>query len=292
MGRLENKVAIITGAASGIGEGTVRQYVAEGARVLIADIDDARGGALAEELGPSTSYLRTDVANEDDIARAVASATDRWGRVDVMFNNAGFGGVSGPIEDLDMAGYDTTMGVLLRGVFLGAKHATRQMKANGGGVIINTASVAGLQAGFGPVVYSAAKAAVAHMSRCLAVELAPFNIRVNAICPGVTITNIFTNSLGVPAEMRAALLPKIDAALATWAPLGRSGVPDDIANAATWLASDEASYVTGQAITVDGGLTAGRPFGEFGERIANAFGIDPAALTPQPPLPTLRERGS
>jgi NAD(P)-dependent dehydrogenase (short-subunit alcohol dehydrogenase family) len=279
LGRLENQVAIITGAASGIGEGTVRRYAAEGARVLIADIADERGGALAEELGPNTTYLRTDVSQEEDLARAVSSAVERWGRLDVMFNNAGFGGVSGPIEDLDMAAYDTTMAVLLRGVFLGAKHATKQMKAQGGGVIINTASVAGLQAGFGPVVYSAAKAAVAHMSRCLAVELAPFNIRVNAICPGV----IVTNSLGVPAEMREALLPKIDSALATWAPMGRSGVPDDIANTALWLASPEASYVTGQAITVDGGLTAGRTMAELGERLAGAFGIDPALFAAQRP---------
>ena len=107
MGRLENQVAIITGAASGIGEGTVRRYAAEGARVLIADIADERGGALAEELGPNTTYLRTDVSQEEDLARAVSSAVERWGRLDVMFNNAGFGGVSGPIEDLDMAAYDT-----------------------------------------------------------------------------------------------------------------------------------------------------------------------------------------
>ncbi len=274
MGRLENQVAIITGAASGIGEGTVRKYVAEGARVVIADIQDERGGALAEELGPSTTYLRTNVAEEEDVARAVAHAVERWGRLDVMFNNAGFGGVSGPIEDLDMAGFDSTMAVLLRGVFAGAKHATRQMKAQGSGVIINTASIAGLQAGFGPVVYSAAKAAVAHMSRCLAVELAPFGIRVNAICPGVIVTNIFTSGFGLQGAAADALLPKIGDALASWPPMGRSGVPDDIANAAAWLASPEASYVTGQAITVDGGLTAGRQMMEFGERLASAFGID------------------
>lgn len=278
MQRLENQVAVITGAASGIGEGTVRRYVAEGARVLIADIQDERGGALAEELGPSTTYLRTDVSSEDDVSRAVSQAVERWGRLDVMFNNAGFGGVSGPIEDLDMAGYDSTMAVLLRGVVLGAKHAAKQMKAQGSGVIINTASVAGLQAGFGPVVYSAAKAAVAHLSRCLAVELAPFGIRVNAICPGVTITNIFTSGFGLQGAAADALLPKIDEALATWAPIGRSGIPDDIANAALWLASPEASYVTGQAIVVDGGLSAGRQVGEFGARLANAFGIDPATF--------------
>lgn len=278
MPRLENQVAIITGAASGIGEGTVRKYVAEGARVVIADIQDERGGALAEELGPNTTYFRTDVSQEEDVAAAVSQAVSRWGRLDVMFNNAGFGGVGGNIEDLDMAGYDSTMAVLLRGVFLGAKHATRQMKAQGSGAIINTASIAGLQAGFGPVVYSAAKAAVAHASRCLAVELAPFNIRVNAICPGIIVTNIFTNALGVPAQMRDALLPKIDQAFAAWPPMGRSGIPEDIANTALWLASAEASYVTGQAIVVDGGLTAGRPMAELGGRIAQAFGIDPEAF--------------
>ncbi|MGE0599219.1 MAG: SDR family NAD(P)-dependent oxidoreductase [Dehalococcoidia bacterium] len=281
MGRLENQVAVITGAASGIGEGTARKYIAEGARVVIADLQDERGGALAEELGPNSTYLHTDVSSEEDVAAAVNHAVERWGRLDVMFNNAGFGGVSGPIEDLDMSGYDNTMAVLLRGVFLGAKHATRQMKAQGGGVIINTASIAGLQAGFGPVVYSAAKAAVAHMSRCLAVELAPFNIRVNAICPGIVMTHIFTNSLGIPGQMQDAMIPRLDAALASWAPIGRSGVPEDIANTALWLASAEASYVTGQAITVDGGLTAGRQMAEFGERLAGAFGVDPATLRGQ-----------
>ncbi|MBK6318130.1 MAG: SDR family oxidoreductase [Dehalococcoidia bacterium] len=280
MGRLENQVAIITGAASGIGEGTVRKYVSEGARVVIADIQDERGGALAEELGPGTTYIRTDVSEEEQVAAAVGQAVSKWGRLDVMFNNAGFGGVSGNIEDLDMAAYDSTMAVLLRAVFAGSKHAVRQMKAQGSGCIINTASIAGLQAGFGPVTYSAAKAAVAHMSRCLAVELAPFNIRVNAICPGLVLTNIFTAAIGLPPEIRDAMLPKVDQAFSSWPPMGRSGIPEDIANAALWLASSEASYVTGQAITVDGGLTAGRSFAEMGGRIASAFGMDPAAMAP------------
>ncbi|WBL37306.1 glucose 1-dehydrogenase [Tepidiforma flava] len=275
MGRLEGQVAIVTGGASGIGEQTVRTFVAEGARVVIADVQEERGHHLAEALGTQTSFLRTNVAEEADVAGAVDHALAKWGRLDVMFNNAGFGGVGGPIDELDMAAYDQTMAVLLRGVVIGAKHAARAMKPARRGVILNTSSVAGLQAGFGPVVYSAAKAAVAHLSRCLAVELAEFGIRVNAICPGVTVTNIFAAGMGLSGPAADALLPRIDAALANWAPLGRSGQPADIANAALWLASDEASYVTGQAIVVDGGLTAGRSLEEFGQRLAAAMGLTP-----------------
>lgn len=273
MGRLEGKVAIVTGGASGIGEATVRTFVAEGARVVIADVQEERGQHLAEALGTNTSFLKTNVAEEAAVAGAVDHALAKWGRLDVMFNNAGFGGVSGPIDELDMAAYDDTMAVLLRGVVLGAKHAARAMKPARQGVILNTSSVAGIQAGFGPVVYSAAKAAVAHLSRCLAVELAEFGIRVNAICPGVTVTNIFAAGMGLSGSAAEATLPRIDAALADWAPLRRSGQPADIANAALWLASDEADYVTGQAIVVDGGLTAGRSLDEFGQRLAAAMGL-------------------
>ena len=254
MSRLNNQVAVITGGASGIGEGTVRKFAAEGARVVIADVQQERGEQLAEELGPGATFCKTDVSQEDQVAAAVDLAISRWGRLDVMFNNAGFG------------------------VVLGAKPAARAMKPAGSGVILNTASVAGLQAGFGPVIYSAAKAAVAHFSRCLAVELAEFGIRVNAICPGVIVTSIFTSGLGLQGPAAEAMLPRIDGALASWAPLKRSGQPDDIANTALWLASPEASYVTGQAITVDGGLTAGRSINEFGERLAAAYGLDPEAF--------------
>lgn len=278
MGRLQDQVAIITGGASGIGEGTVRKFAAEGARVVIADVQRERGEQLAEELGPNAAFCQTDVSQEEQIAASVDLALSRWGRLDVMFNNAGFGGVSGPIDELDTAAYHQTIGVLLDGVVLGAKHAARAMKPAGRGVILNTASVAGLQAGFGPVIYSAAKAAVAHFSRCLAVELAEFGIRVNAICPGVIVTNIFTTGLGIQGPAADAMLPRIDGALASWAPLGRSGMPQDIANAALWLSSEEGSYVTGQSITVDGGLTAGRSINEFGDRLASAYGVDPAAF--------------
>src|SRR6185312_17405866 len=184
MGQLDGKVAVITGGASGIGEGTVRLFVEQGARVVIADIQDERGSQLAEDLGPSTTYHRTDVSQEEQVKAAVGKAVDKWGRLDVMFNNAGFGGVSGPVELTDMDAYDQTMAVLLRGVFVGIKHAAAVMKQQRAGSIISTASVAGIQAGMGPVVYSAAKAAVMHLTRVVSVELGEFGVRANAICPG------------------------------------------------------------------------------------------------------------
>ena len=279
--RLDGKVAVVTGGASGIGEGTVRLFANEGARVVIADLQDAKGQHLAEELGTTTSYLRTDVSDEDQVRAAVEHAVAKFGRLDCMFNNAGFGGVGGPIEDTDMAGYDSTMAVLLRGVFLGIKHSARVMKAQGAGSIISTASIAGLQAGFGPHVCSAAKAAVIHLSRSVSVEVAPFGVRSNVICPGVTVTNIFTAQRGLTEQQAQAALPLVDAALADWAPMRRSGQPADIAEAALWLASDASSYVTGQAIVVDGGLTAGRQIGDFGARLASALGVNPAAMPNQ-----------
>jgi NAD(P)-dependent dehydrogenase (short-subunit alcohol dehydrogenase family) len=172
-----------------------------------------------------------------------------------MYNNAGFGGVSGPIEDLDMAEYDRTMAVLLRGVICGIKHATRVMKPQGSGSIISTASVAGVGAIFGPVVYSTAKAGVIHMSKALAVELAPFGIRVNAICPGGIATPIFGKGMGLSAEQADGTVEFMKAALAQSQPIKRSGMPSDIAEAALWLASDASSFVTGHALVVDGGIT-------------------------------------
>jgi NAD(P)-dependent dehydrogenase (short-subunit alcohol dehydrogenase family) len=278
MAQLDGKVAIITGGASGIGEGTVRLFAGQGARVVIADVQDERGSQLAEELGTSTLYLHTDVGQEADVRAAVAQAVEKWGSLDVMFNNAGFGGVSGPIELTDMDGYDQTMAVLMRGVFLGVKHASGVMKAQRSGSIINTASVAALQAGFGPHVYSAAKAGVLHLTRSVAVELGEFGVRANAICPGFIGTNIFTTPFGLQGAAAEQMIGKLSDAFADFAPLHRTGVPDDIAQAAAWLASDAASYVTGQSIVVDGGLTAGRSLNGLGEAIGKAFGMDPAVM--------------
>lgn len=284
MTNLDGKVAVITGGASGIGEGTVRLFAEQGARVVIADIQDERGHQLAEDLGPATTYQRTNVSEEADVRAAVQLAVQKWGRLDCIFNNAGFGGVSGPIELTDMDAYDDTMAVLLRGVFLGIKHAAAVMKAQGSGSIVSTASVAGLQAGFGPHAYSAAKAAVIHLSRSVAVELGEFGVRANSVCPGFIATHIFTTPFGLTGAAAEAAVGKVSAAFENWSPLKRAGQPRDIAQAVAWLASDESSYVTGQQITVDGGLTAGRDIAELRERLARAYGVDPAMLGAQPPM--------
>ena len=258
MGKLDGKVAVITGGASGIGDATVRLFVEEGGRVVIADVQDERGARLAEELGKSASYLHADVSQEAHVSGAIAHAVSRFGRLDCLFNNAGAGGASGSIEAIPVDGFDHTIGVLLRGVFLGMKHAAPIMKRQGGGSIISTASVAGLQAGYGPHVYSAAKAAVVHLTRSVAMELGESGVRVNCICPGGIATPIFGSALGLagPEADRVAELMKT--LLATRQPIQRAGLPEDIARAALWLASEESSFVNGHALIVDGGLTGGR----------------------------------
>jgi NAD(P)-dependent dehydrogenase (short-subunit alcohol dehydrogenase family) len=200
-------------------------------------------------------YQRADVSDEAQMQAAVQRAVDEFGRLDVMFNNAGFGGAIGPIESTPIDEFDRTMNVLFRGVFLGMKHAAPIMKRQGGGSIISTASVAGLRGGLGPHIYSAAKAAVIQLTRCVALELAPHNIRVNCICPGGIATPLIARSIGMPEEEALNVARQ---ALKNFQPLKRSGVPEDIAAAALWLSSDDSSFVTGQAITVDGGLLAGQ----------------------------------
>lgn len=253
MSRLDGKVAIVTGGASGMGEATVRLFVDEGARVIIADIQDAKGHTLADTLGGGAVYQHTDVADEGEIAAAVARAIDEFGRLDVMFNNAGFGGAIGPIESTPIDEYDRTMNVLLRGPFLGMKHAAPIMKQQRSGSIISTASVAGLIGGRGPHVYSAAKAAVINLTRSVALELAEHGVRVNCICPGGIATPLLAGAMGGTEEV----LDVVRKALAAFQPIPRSGLPEDIARTALWLSSDDASFVTGQAIVVDGGLLTG-----------------------------------
>jgi NAD(P)-dependent dehydrogenase (short-subunit alcohol dehydrogenase family) len=259
MDRLEGKVAAITGGASGIGAGTVRRFVEEGAKVLIADFDEVKGDALAAELGSATVYLRTDVSKEEDIAAMVAETTDRFGRIDVLFNNAGFGGALGPIESTTVADYDLTMDVLLKSVFLGIKHVAPLMKAQGSGSIISTASVAGLRAGYAPHLYSVAKCAVIHLTKTVALELGEHGIRVNAICPGFIATPL---AVGRP-DADETQIDEMRTAGAAAQVLGRIGEPLDIANMALFLASDDSRWITGQEFVVDGGFEAGPPWSRW-----------------------------
>ncbi|MED5541914.1 MAG: SDR family oxidoreductase [Actinomycetota bacterium] len=254
MGRLEGKVAIITGAGSGMGAATAQLFVSEGARVLVTDMNDEKGHAVADELGDFGDFLHVDVSRETDIAEAVSRATSHWGRLDVMFNNAGFGGARGPVESISEDDFDITVDVLLKGVFFGMKHAAPVMKAQESGAIISTASVAGLQAGESPHLYTATKAAVIHLTKSVALELGQQGIRVNAICPGVVATPLAHGPLNEDRRK------KFRDRFGRYQPIGRVGEPDDIANAALFLASDDSTFITGTAMVVDGGANAGRPW--------------------------------
>jgi NAD(P)-dependent dehydrogenase (short-subunit alcohol dehydrogenase family) len=276
LGKLDGKVAVITGGASGIGAAAVRLFVEEGCRVVIADVQDDKGTRLADELGKSSAYLHADVSRESDVSGAIAHAVSRFGRLDCLYNNAGLGGVSGPIAEIPVDGYDQTMGVLLRGVFLGMKHAAPIMTQQGSGSIISTASVAGLQAGYGPHIYSAAKAAVVHLTRSVAMELGESGVRVNCICPGGIATPIFGAALGVSGAEADRVAETMKVLLTAFQPIQRAGLPEDIARAALWLASDDSSFVNGHALIVDGGLIGGRMWSvvqEQRQQLRAALGI-------------------
>lgn len=253
MGELNGKVAVITGGASGIGERSVRLFVEEGARVVIADMQEDRGQALARELGDNAAFALVEVRNEEQVKAAVELAVQRWGRLDCIFNNAGFGGVLGPIAEIPVDEFDMTFDVLVRGVFLGIKHAAPIMARQKSGSIINTGSIAGLKAGYSPHPYAAAKAAVIHLTKSVAMELGEHNVRVNAICPGFIATPLAANTVGRSDELVERVKPGFAKAQA----IPRAGEPDDIAQMACWLAGDRSTFVTGQHFTVDGGLIAG-----------------------------------
>ncbi len=256
MTRLEGKTAIITGGASGIGAATTRLFVEEGARVLIADMQAERGEALAQELGDAAAFYKVDVTQESDVRGAVEDALKRWDRLDCIYNNAGFGGALGPIEETTVEEFDMTFDVLVKGVFLGIKHAAPVMRRQGGGSIISTASVAGLKTGESPHLYSVAKAAVVHLTKTVALELGADGIRVNCICPGIVATPLAVGRTTASEDD----LSKLSHVLRNAQAIGRVGQPLDIARAALWLASDESTWVTGTAQVVDGGANAGRPW--------------------------------
>ena len=265
MGRLEGKVAVITGGASGIGEASVRLFAAEGAEVVVADVQDERGGRLASELG--VEYVHVDVTREDDVEAAVSHAVDVYGRLDCMFNNAGIAGAVGPIESVTAEAFDRTVAVLLRGVFLGVKHAAPVMRAQIGGSIINTASVAAVRTGYGNHVYSAAKAGVVQLTRSVAMELGEDNVRVNCVLPGFIPTPMIARARGVPLGEADGKLGVITEAFRDAQPIRRPGHPDDIAKAALWLASDDSGFVNGHALVVDGGVSGGRMWSDYQKAI-------------------------
>lgn len=258
-GRLEGKVTIITGGTSGIGRKTVEIFVREGAYVLVAARREREGMMLADSLGDRVDFLKTDVSREADVIAMIDRAVDRFGRLDCLFNNAGCPAPVGSIETIPLDGYEAALSVLLGGVLLGMKHAAPVMRAQGSGSIINNGSVAGVLAGYSSsIIYSAAKAAVIHLTKLVAMELGEKNIRVNCISPGGIATGIFGKALGLPLEQAEKTAEGLKEALAEAQPIRRAGLPEDIAWAAVFLASDESTFINGHNLVVDGGAIAGR----------------------------------
>ena len=248
-GRLGGKVAVVTGGASGIGEGTVRRFLQEGARCVLADLQDERGAELAAELGADTLFVHADVSDEVQVANLVEQAVARFGRLDCMFNNACILGAVGPIAQTEAGDWQRTMDVLLNSVFYGIKHAARVMMPQRSGTIINTASTAGLRAGLGPHAYTTAKHAIVGLTQSVATELGRHQIRVNAIAPGATVSGM----TAYVSTGDASALDEASRRIARGVPLGRPGYPLDIANAALYLASDESSWTNGAVLVVDAG---------------------------------------
>jgi NAD(P)-dependent dehydrogenase (short-subunit alcohol dehydrogenase family) len=274
--RLQDKVCIITGGTSGIGQRTAEVFVAEGATVVIAGRREDAGQAIAGRLGARCAFVRTDVTDESQVSALVQFAVDRHGRIDCLFNNAGGPAPTGPIDGIPVAGFDAAIAVLLRSVMLGMKHVAPVMRRQGSGSIINNGSVAAHRAGFSSSsIYSAAKAAVVQLTRCVAMELGEHRVRVNSISPGGIATGIFGKAAGMPPEMAEQTAAKAALALEKLQAIPRSGVTDDVAAAAVFLASDESTFINGHDLVVDGGLMAGKPWSEqqaLLQRLRAAFG--------------------
>lgn len=258
VGLLENKIAIVTGAGSGIGKASALRFAAEGAAVVVADLREAKAIEVAEAItqaGGHAKAMGVNVAESDDVERMVADTVQAFGGLDVLFSNAGTLR-PGTAEELSVDDWDLVMAVNVRSVFLGAKFAVPAMRARGGGSIINTASISGLHGDGGAICYAASKAAVINLTRAMSTDYAPEGIRVNAICPGTIDTPPIKRMMDLPGALETNLRAHS---------LGRLGQPEEIAAAAVWLASDESSFVTGEHMVVDGGLRAQSPLGRLGD---------------------------
>jgi len=224
---------------------------------VVADLQDEKGAVLEQRFGGRLRYAHCDVTVEADIEKAAAAAKEAFGGLDILFNNAGSGGAGNGLAEMTIEAWDGTMNLLLRSVVLGMKHAIPLMRARGGGAIVNTASIAGVEAGWGPVAYSTAKGAVIHLTRVAAAQLAADKIRVNAICPGLIATSIFGASIGLPRAVADQMAARVAENAAKFQPVAKAGMPDDIARACLYLASDASAFVTGIHLIVDGGITVG-----------------------------------
>ena len=245
---LDSKVAIVTGGAGGIGRATAELLAAEGAKVVIGDVDGDAGNEIAGRLGDAGAFKQTDVSDMDQVRELVDFAVERFGGLDIMFNNAGIGSPLKRFLHDDLEDFSRIMNVNLFGVIAGAQCAARHMKEHGGGCIVNNASIAAVNAGAGMISYRASKAAIAHVTKCMAIDLAPYNIRVNCLTPAHIRTGITTYEMGPVLQYMQ--------------PLQREAQPEDVANAVVWLCSDRAAQVTGILLPIDGGTTAGPPLAQ------------------------------
>ncbi|MEL6977464.1 MAG: SDR family oxidoreductase [Pseudomonadota bacterium] len=276
---LSGKTAVITGAASGIGRASVEVFVKAGARVVAADIQEEAGRALEERYGADqVRFALCDVTRRQELDAAIRLCVSAYGGLDIMFNNAGAGGSGATIETFDPDGFDSTVALLLKSVLMGTHLAIPHLKARGGGAVINTSSISALRAGDAPIVYSVCKSGVAHFSKLAAAELGKHKIRVNAVLPGLIGTAIFGSAFGLGAAESAGIVKLLEEKAKDSQPMGRIGQGEDVAELVAFLGSDAAAFISGAAITVDGGATVGAPDSwrsDMATRLMETLGLSP-----------------